>query len=199
MRQLALELAPPAEPTLDNFVAGGNLAAIASLRAALQGEAQVFLFGPKGSGKSHLARAFAAARPDALVIDDAHQLDDGGQARIFDAINRLRLTGGALLATADRTPAALALREDLRTRLGAGASFSLTPLSDEQKRAALAAYARERGIPQAGEVIDHLLARRARDLRSLVALVDALDRASLEAGRPLTLRLARELLKDIPT
>jgi len=199
MRQLSLELAPPAEPSLDNFVPGGNGPALAAVRAALSGDAQVFLWGPQGSGKSHIARAFAAARPGAMVIDDAQKLDAKAQAETFDAINRLRLSGGALLATADRSPAALELREDLRTRLGAGVSFVLTPLSDEAKRATLLAYIRSRGIADANGVIDHLLTRRARDLRSLIALVDALDRASLEAGRPLTLRLARELLKDIPT
>lgn len=199
MRQLVLELAPPPEPSLENFVAAENASAVAALRAAVTGDAHLFLFGPSGSGKTHLARAFSALRPDALVIEDAHLLDAAAQARAFDDINRIRARGGALLATADRPPAALPLREDLRTRFAAGTSLALVALSDADKRAALERYARERGLQDAGAIIDHLLTRRARDLRSQVSIIDALDRASLEAGRPLTLRLARELLKDLPT
>ena len=69
MQQLLLELAPPPPPTLDNFSPGKNGAALKALREALgDGERFVFLWGPGGSGKTHLLRAFseaaAAARPE---------------------------------------------------------------------------------------------------------------------------------------
>jgi len=62
MQQLLLELAPPPPPTLENFSRGRNGAAVEALREALAGgERFVFLWGPGGSGKTHLLRAFSAA------------------------------------------------------------------------------------------------------------------------------------------
>ena len=49
----------------------------------------------------------------------------------------------------------------------------------------------------ADDVVSYLLARVRRDLASLGAILDALDRASLEQKRHLTLPLAREVLKNL--
>jgi DnaA-homolog protein len=43
-------------------------------------------------------------------------------------------------------------------------------------------------------VRDFLLTRAKRDLPSLIAFIDALDRYALETRRPITVPLARELL-----
>src|SRR2546427_687067 len=81
MQQLLLELAPPPPPTLENFSAGRNGAALRALREALaDGERFVFLWGPGGSGKTHLLRGFseaaAAAKLEAAAVDDVARLDD---------------------------------------------------------------------------------------------------------------------------
>ena len=55
MQQLLLELAPPPAPTLDNFVAGRNGAALQALRdiaADAAAERFVYLWGESGSGTS---------------------------------------------------------------------------------------------------------------------------------------------------
>ncbi|HWL28678.1 MAG TPA: DnaA regulatory inactivator Hda, partial [Burkholderiaceae bacterium] len=65
-QQLILELLPPSPPTLDNFVAGDNAAAIDALRRSEGGRA-VYLWGAPGVGRSHLLRA-AAARPDGMYF-----------------------------------------------------------------------------------------------------------------------------------
>lgn len=220
MQQLVLDLAPPPDPTLDNFVTGSNAGAIAVLRAALAGqEPVVFLWGEAGSGKSHLARAFVhaavksglqarylhASRIHAfdtsmlqlLALDEVDVLDPDGQLLAFDAVNRLRLAGGLLLATGRLAPADLALREDLRTRLGAGIVRQLLPLDDAEKRAALEAHAASRALPVSPEILDYMLSRRARDMSTQIAILDALDRASLAFQRPLTLPLVREALKSL--
>jgi len=44
-------------------------------------------------------------------------------------------------------------------------------------------------------VIDYLLRHLSRDLPSLMSVLDALDRHSLEAKRPITLPLLKELLR----
>ena len=69
------------------------------------------------------------------------------------------------------------------------------PLSDDEKPAALAAYARARGFSLADDVIGYLLAHGRRDMRTLVATLAALDRRSLAQKRPVTLPLLREWLQ----
>jgi len=92
-------------------------------------------------------------------------------------------------------PATLALRDDLRTRLGHGLIFEIVPLADADKASALAVYARERGLRLGGEVIGYLLAHGRRDMGSLVATLAALDRRSLSEKRPITVALLREWLR----
>lgn len=196
--QLILELSPAAPPTFDNFVAGANGAALDAVRAAVRGEGEraVYLWGEPGSGRSHLLAA-AARTPGVVAIDDVHRLDAAGQIEAFDAFNRARAAGGAFVAAGDAPPAQLAMRADLRTRLGSGLVFQLHPLGDEAKRAALRAQAASRGMALPDEVLDYLLRRLPRDLGTQLAVLEALDRSSLAEQRALTLPLARAAIEAL--
>ena len=90
----------------------------------------------------------------------------------------------------------MALREDLRTRLGSGLIYRLQPLPDAEKAAALAVQARERALKLSPESIDYLMRHAPRDMRTLSAFVGALDRYTLEHKRAVTLPLLRELLNE---
>jgi DnaA family protein len=223
MRQLALELALPPAPSLDNFVVGRNAELLAALRSLLRSDTSerfVYLWGPAGCGKSHLIAAIASAmaacrrtivRIDnearllatgdeaasvGLAIDDVHLLSHSGQAELFKRYNLVRERAGVLVASGDAPPSRLGLRADLVTRLGWGLVYQVHPLSDEEKAAALAEHARSRGLPVSTDVIAYMLTRQRRDLPHLIALLDALDRYSLENKRAITVPLARELLSD---
>ncbi|MDR0576788.1 MAG: DnaA regulatory inactivator Hda [Candidatus Accumulibacter sp.] len=219
MRQLILDLLPENPPSLDNFVPGGNaetVAALFSWIAPENRETSLLLYGESGSGKTHLLRACAddyrdaAAAPgleDAaalgggsrrVAVDNVEALDGAGQIALFELFNRLRAAGGRLLTAAARPPRDLCLREDLRTRLGSGLVYRLTPLSDEEKRAALAAQAAARGLALPPGALDYLLSRAARDMRHLTGILAAIDRHSLECKRPVTLPLLREILQRLP-
>lgn len=217
MKQLALTLAASPAPTLGNFVAGANAEVLAALHALAAGgssERMLLLWGAPGSGRSHLLRAVvaalaaagrssvfaAAAVPDiaedgVLGIDDVQRLDGASQIALFNAFNRLKEGGGMLIATADAPPARLNLRADLQTRLASGLVYEVHALSDEDRRRAVADYAAARGFALPAEVADYLLARVPRDLATLRALVDTLDRVSLEQKRAVTVPLAREVLQ----
>jgi DnaA-homolog protein len=200
MQQLLLELSPPPPPTLDNFYPGRNAAAVEALREALAGgEGFVYLWGPEGSGKTHLLRAFSRAagaeRREAEAVDDVARLGEAEQIALFDLCNRLRAARGALAASGDAPPAQLALRPDLRSRLASGIVLQLHPLSDEDKAAALAAHAAGRGMALERELIAYLLAHYERDMGSQIAMLDALDRYSLQKKRPITLPLVKEALR----
>ena len=216
MRQLILDLLPETPPRLDNFVAGGNIETLTGLAAWLSPESReisLLLWGETGAGKTHLLRASgavyrdAATDPDLAMIDVdslAHAVDNvdalsaTGQIALFNLFNRLRAAGGRLLTGARQPPRQLALREDLRTRLGSGLIYRLQGLSDGEKIAALTAQAQTRGLRLPGGALDYLLARAPRDMRSLTALLEALDRYSLEHQRTITLPLLREVLHTPP-
>ncbi|HEX6691787.1 MAG TPA: DnaA/Hda family protein [Burkholderiales bacterium] len=198
MRQLPLEISPPAAPSLDNFVAGANAEALAAVRALAEGrrpEAIVYLWGERGSGRSHLLRAATRANPGLVAADDVETLDPTAQQALFNAINAARDGQTAVIAAGNAPPAGLGLREDLRTRLAWGLVYQLRAPSDADKAAYLRAEAARRGLRLPEEVLAYLLSHQPRDLASLSALIDALDRYSLANKRPLTLPLVREALQ----
>ena len=194
--QLVLDLATPVEPNFDNFIAGPNAEAVAAVRSfAAGGEAVMYLWGEPGSGRTHLLKAAATSNPALLIADDVETLDENAQQRLFAAINAAREGAAPVLAAGRRPPAQLALREDLRTRLAWGLVYQLKPLSDAEKALHLRAEAARRGLRLPEEVVGYLLTRLPRDLPSLNGVLDALDRYSLSAKRPVTLPLVREALE----
>jgi DnaA family protein len=215
MRQMLLDLLPESPPTLENFLPGGNhetFRALADwLARPLGWETAFFLWGASGSGKSHLLRASGLAYRDArenpalddvaeeetrLAVDHVDCLDESGQVALFHLFNRVRGWGGRLLCASFVPPARLVLREDLRTRLGSGLIYRLHPLADEEKKAALVRFVAARSLSLADGILDYLLRRVSRDMRSLAAILEALDRYSLEQKRPLTLPLLRAMLAE---
>ncbi len=224
MKQLVLDFAVPPSPTFDNFVAGRNAELLQNLRrwaSRSAGERFIYLWGMAGSGRSHLLRGAVAAahaagasavyiacagdtqfgedigRMDCVAVDDADCLGEAAQIALFNLYNVLREGRGALIVSGDAPPVQLGLREDLVTRLGWGLVYQVHALSDEEKAQALARHAAARGLRLPGEVCDYLLNRVRRDMPSLLAMLDALDRHSLETKRPLTVPLVRELLQTV--
>lgn len=199
MRQLPLAISPASEPNLDNYLAGANAEALERVRALAAGrlqEAIVYLWGERGSGRSHLLRAAARANPSLVLADDVESLDADAQQALFSAINAARDGGAPVLAAGNAPPAQLALREDLRTRLGWGLVYQLQPLGDADKALHLRSEAARRGLRLTDEVVWYLLNHLPRDLASLNAVLDRLDRHSLARQRPVTLPLVREALSD---
>ena len=198
-RQLALPLQPPPAPTLDNFVPGRNgeiLARLRELRAGRGTEAVLYLWGSAGSGRSHLLRA--CERDGVRIADDVERLEDPAQVELFHAINQARESGGTVLAAGALPPARLALREDLRSRLAWGLVYEVKPLSDDERHVFLVGEAARRGLRLADDVADYLLSHVRRDMASLGAILDHLDRTSLEQRRAITLPLVREALRTLP-
>ncbi len=199
MQQLVLDIGPAAEPGFDNYLAGPNAEALERVRGLAAGglrEAIVYLWGEPGSGRTHLLRAAARMNPDLVTADDVDQLDETAQQSLFSAINAARDGGSPVLAAGGRPPAQLALREDLRTRLAWGLVYQLKPLTDAEKAQHLRAQAARRGLRLGDEVVGYLLTRLPRDLASLNAVLEALDRYSLATRRPITLPLVRDALDN---
>jgi DnaA family protein len=182
----------------------------------------VYLWGAVGSGRSHLLHAVARAASEAgrplvalsapvlphvlegvddcstVVLDDVERLDAPAQIALFGLYNRIRDAGqGALLASGPTPPAGLDVRADLATRLAWGLVYEVRALDDAEKRAAMRAHAAARGFELGAEVGDYALRHARRDLPSLLALVERLDRYSLEERRPITVPLLRDVLQQL--
>lgn len=220
MRQLTLDVRPQVLPTLDNFVNGENTALMDAVQrqlAAADGS-WLYLWGEPGSGRSHLLRAAVAAasaagrpatyftasaatalemRPGLLAaVDDLDLLGETGQANLFRALIQARDAQGCLILAGNAPPRGLALREDVRTRVGQALSFEILPLDDDAKGVLLMQHAMARGIGLDADIVEYLLRHGRRDTRWLMETLDALDEASLTHSRPVTLPLLREVLRD---
>lgn len=228
MQQIPLAIGPEALPTFDSFLPGPNGLALEHLRALALAEpapgvaapvAPVYLWGPAGSGKTHLLRAWAHrlqqrgqrvgwfdagdVRPWLLVpdwtlvvIDRCEQLDEAAQHAAFTLFVEATVQGVQIAAAGRLPPVDLPLRDDLRTRLGWGHVLALQPLSEAETRAALRREADRRGIFLSDEVMDHLLTRFERDMASLMRLLDRLDHFSLARSRAITVPLLRTMLAE---
>ena len=196
MKQLLLDIKPPAPPTLQNFVVGRNAETIASLQALINGAAQsrfVYLWGESGSGKSHLLSACKAI--GIRVADDVQLLDNDAQIALFNAYNELKESGGFLITAGLHAPTQMGLRDDLATRLAWGLVYQLHPLNDDEKAQALKLHAAERGILLPSEVVDYCLRYLRRDLPNLMAILEALDEWSLTEKKPVTVPMLKKLLQ----
>ncbi|MBN7824416.1 DnaA regulatory inactivator Hda [Bowmanella dokdonensis] len=133
-----------------------------------------------------------------ICLDDIHLLEGQAdwQRAVFDLINRVKEGGdGRLLVSALQGPGQLPLDlPDLRSRLSWGVSFHLRPLDDEQRLAALRSRANRRGISMPMEVGRFLLNHCHRDMPTLLAVLDKLDKSSLQAKHRLTVPFVKKVL-----
>src|SRR6185369_6003424 len=147
-RQLRLNLRRQVSFARADFVAGpSNRQAMAAIEAWPGWHAGLLaLFGPEGSGKTHLARIWAE-RAKAVVLDRSapktdeavgrpalvEDLDQGFDAEaLFHLINMAAHEGGGLLLTARTPPVAWpAVLPDLRSRLNAMPVAEIAEPDDE--------------------------------------------------------------------
>ncbi|MBW8815878.1 MAG: chromosomal replication initiator DnaA [Caulobacterales bacterium] len=214
-RQLRLSLGRSHLASFDDFVRGpSNADAAAAVEAwpAWPGGC-LALIGPEGSGKSHLAQAWArragaqtlaAAEPDIaaaagrpVLLEDA---DRGVPSEsLFHLINLAARDGGGLLLTARLRPAAWPSDlPDLRSRLNALTVAEIEPPDDQVLEGVLRRFFRERNIRPPEAVYPYLLARMGRSIPDAEDVVRRLDEAGDEGFRPVTRALARQILADSP-
>jgi len=225
MRQLPLAVRLRDFAVFETFEPGPNGAVMAVLADPAASGPAIWLWGPPGSGKSHLLQAACAASPsaaylpvDELLADGPGALDDwqdrglvciddidrlagrsDWELAAFALFNRLWERGGCLVVSAGSGPATIRFKlPDLQSRLAWGGVFRLGSLSDEDRIAALRRRARHRGLDLREEAARYLLRRLPRDMRALCAWLDTLDVASLAAGKRLTLPFVKSVIDSPP-
>ena len=193
--QLALPLEWPADPRDDEFlVTQSNERAIQQLEHwSTWPVAAVVVTGPRKSGRSLLARIFAA-KAGGQLIDDAEQQKE---ADIFHAWNRAQETRKPVVIVAYAAPPEWAIRlPDLRSRLIASPTLRLGEPDEALMRALFERQFYRRGLDARPDLIEWLVRRIERTHVALLRAVDVLDEAVLGSRKRLSIALARATLAE---
>jgi len=154
---------------------------------------------PLGAASGRLGDALDALEGnDVVALDGLEAIagDRDDEIALFDFHNRARGAGLNVLYTAREAPETLALAlPDLRSRLSQNARLVLDPLDDASRAELLRDRAQRRGLVLEEAAIDWMLSRTDRNLASLAALLDRLDRESLAAQRRITVPFLRQVLE----
>lgn len=236
MHQIPLKLTLRDDATFNNFFPGENEFVLSYLRTLVEAvdadissaapslaAELIYLWGPAGTGRTHLLQACCQALPaaaavfidlaepglEAAVLQNLEScpfigLDNidavlcrcGWEIALFNLYNQVREQGGKLLVSAVLPPSQLFCRlADLSSRLAAGMALGLKPLTDGQKLTAMQMRAKHRGLALTAEAGNFLLNHYPRNLRDLFSALETLDRAALSAKRRLTIPFIKQALK----
>jgi chromosomal replication initiator protein len=221
MLQQALDLPITPRYGFENFIAcTGNSTALEFSRRITnpaEPEKLLYLYGPAGSGKTHLLHAIGrrlageqyqvlscrtltvpvSATSNLLLVDDLDQLPDQPELRntLWEAFNQQYSSGHTLALAGRFAPKELpTIDEHLISRLLWGLVARLDVSDDRSRQMLIAKLAQDRQIILPDDVATWLLTVLPRDVGSLVSACDALYRAALQRKCRITLRLARELV-----
>ncbi|HMM92750.1 DnaA ATPase domain-containing protein [Bradyrhizobium sp.] len=218
-RQLAFALPHAESLTRDNFLEGpANEAALSLIESWPDWPNRVMLLvGPEGAGKSHLAAIWAekagarstaahalspnavpgALATGALVVEDLRPADFDERA-MFHLLNLAREDAAYILITARVPPSAYEIElRDLRSRLRAVPTVSLSPPDDQLFRGLLIKFCADRQMSIDETVVSYLASRIERSYAAARRAVELLDTEALRLGRPVTRSLAAELLRNV--
>jgi chromosomal replication initiation ATPase DnaA len=210
----AFDSAPPSYAREDFILGETNERALAFIEAWPQWPARsAALWGPEGSGKTHLAHIWAQqieAQPIAAqaltqavvgeltpggrwLVDDADLVEDA--VALFHLLNFVNQSDGALLLTGRMAPQAWPQQlPDLRSRL-AGLPGAALAAPDEAllARVMLKLFAdRQLKVPEG--LIPYLVVRMERSFSAAERLVAAIDEMALQQKRNISVEIAAEAL-----
>ena len=177
---------------------------------------KLVLVGPSGAGKSHLAHIWAELT-DGIVIDartltdvDLHEIsqaavcvenmhlvagNEGLEAHGFHLHNLAQETGAPLLMTGIGVPTSWGIAlPDLASRIQGTSVAELRAPDDALLNAVMVKQFSDRQIAIDPKVVNFVLPRMERSFAGVAKLVALLDRAALKAGKPISVKLARQVL-----
>jgi len=217
---LALALPPPTFGREDFVLSDGNREALAWLDRWPDWPAPALaLNGPAGSGKTHLARIWAARAsaavldaadlegksvPDLTALAQAHaailidHADRAPERALFHLYNLMRERRGYLLLVAAEPPARwhIAL-PDLASRLRAAPAIAVAPPDDELLGSIILKQLGDRQLHAGPGVVQYLVARMERSAEAARRVVAALDQRALSERRDIDRRLAADVLAEL--
>ena len=215
--QIPFDLSPTPSLARDDLVVGeGNALAVGAVDAWPNWPHPVlFVVGPVGSGKTHLATAWmegagatpyrpgeAAAdlishTPFAVLVED---VDRGGfdETELFPLLNAARLGGGTVLLTSRVPASALPFRlPDLLSRLRAATVAELRAPDEMLLSGVLVKLAADRQIELDPRLIDYAVARMERSLEAAAELIRRLDLEALASKERITRALLQRIMGEM--
>jgi len=216
--QLGLDLPVRTAHGRDDFlVAPSNAMAVAMIENWRNWSgAKMVLTGPPGAGKTHLTHVWADAatariisarelRSDdvpalaaqSIAVEDVPLIaqDPAAQTALFHLHNMVLAEGHSLLLTGTGAVPHWGLTlPDLVSRLRGALEASIDAPDDALLSAVLVKLLADRQLMPPADVIPYLLKRMDRSFAAARDVVEALDRESLAAKRPITRALAAVVL-----
>jgi len=191
----------------DFVVSACNQAAVGAIDAwPVWPGGKLAIIGPPGSGKTHLAQAWAArtgatssdlahvpGAATAILVDDADR--SVSEELLFHLVNRTD-AGSTLLITGRTAPGSWSVRlPDLRSRLNA---LTVTPLETPDDEVLLGVMEKlfiERNIRPKPDVAAYAIKRIERSVPAVQDLVRRIDEWAGAEKREVTLTLVRRILQ----
>jgi chromosomal replication initiation ATPase DnaA len=217
-RQIPLDLpVSSAEEREDLIVSPANAHAVDFIEAWPDWPGPLaVLAGPVGSGKTHMARIWAALSGAQTIAMD--ELDAAGpeiadarnivvedacvgvipETALFHVVNHIRAIGGHCLITSREWPTAWRVAlPDLASRLRAAQLVELSEPDDTLLRQVIVKLFADRQIAVDAGVVDYVVLRMERSLGAARELVAEMDREALSRNARVTRTIAAAALKKL--
>ncbi len=168
----------------------------------------LFLFGPKGSGKTHLAHIWQSINnaifinvnnfiseirySNAFILEDVQDIQD--EATLLHCYNYMKENNKRLLITSSTSPKRLNFKlKDLRSRILSTISAKIPSASEELLRIMLIKRFSDKQLKVDLKVINYILARIERSFCSINRIIEKIDNGSM--GSNVTIPFVSTLLK----
>jgi chromosomal replication initiation ATPase DnaA len=196
-----IPLSFPHQPSMareDFLVSDSNREALAWIDRWPYWNAPVlYIYGPEGSGKTHLASIWKSGAPNGMVLEDLDKIAGSRtqEETLFHLYNRVRQNPGSVLLTGTHPlPLVNFVIPDLASRLRACPQVAIGLPDEHLLRALLVKLFSDRQMRIDVDVIEYCVARMERSFGGARDLVARLDQISMTEKKPVTPSMVRQVL-----
>ena len=221
MNQLGLPISLNASMLLESFVANKELLRLINQLFLNEKSSEVYIYGASGQGKTHVLQGAVLKaleidknavyidcnesfpehildfvdQIDFICFDNVHSILRENQEIFFDLYNRARQAQIFILVSGNTLPSDLEVMKDLKTRLSLAVVYKLEELSDELTMSVIDSQMSQRNLSVNSNVYEYLFKSYSRDLKLLLSTMNDLDKASLQAKKPISIPFVKNFLE----
>ena len=221
MNQLGLPISLNASMLLESFVANKELLRLINQLFLNEKSSEVYIYGASGQGKTHVLQGAVLKaleidknavyidcsdlfpdyildfvdQIDFICFDNVHSILRENQEIFFDLYNRARQAQIFILVSGNTLPSDLEVMKDLKTRLSLAAVYKLEELNDELIMSVIDSQMSQRNLSVNSNVYEYLFKNYSRDLKLLLSTLNDLDKASLQAKKPISIPFVKKFLE----